>query len=117
MKKVLIIDDDPVLCQTLAEILIDEGHTVESSHEGIQGLAMMSENDYDVIFSDIKLPGMNGIELLKRVRDNPPKARIFIISGAPDTEQRLEEEGLSHIISGILPKPFKIETMLKMVNS
>ena len=86
-KKILIIDDDLVLCQILGEILIDEGHSVDSSYEGEEGLAMMRENGYDIIFSDIKLPGMDGIDILKKMRKEDTKIPIFIITAFSNEER------------------------------
>ena len=67
MAKILIIDDERGIRNTLREILADEGHEVEVAEDGKQGLVMAQNKAYDLIFSDIKMPEMDGIELLENI--------------------------------------------------
>ena len=62
MAKLLIIDDERGIRNTLRKILADEGHTVDVAENGIQGLDMARQTAYDLIYSDIKMPGMDGME-------------------------------------------------------
>ena len=116
-KKFLIIDDDPELSQGLVELFTDEGYSVDTSLNGLDGLNLLKQYEYNIVFLDIRMPGLNGIELLKQLRGFPVKCKIFIISGAPDTELRLESEGIMQMVKGIIKKPFEINSMLEMIRN
>ena len=69
MSKLLIIDDERGIRNTLREILADEGHEVDVAENGKQGLEMAQAKAYDLIFSDIKMPEMDGMEVLKALKN------------------------------------------------
>ena len=117
MKKVLIIDDDAELCEEMSEILKDEGYSVQTALDGDYGEKLIKKNNYDVLLLDFKMPGLNGIDMLKTVKDKKPKPAVFIISGKPFIEKLLEEENLTGIVDGIMGKPFDLEMMLKRIRS
>ena len=64
--KVLIIDDERAIRNSLGEILTDEGYEVDTAEDGAAGLQQVEKEKYDVIFCDIKMPGMDGVEVLDR---------------------------------------------------
>ena len=72
MAKLLVIDDERSIRNTLKEILADEGHDVDVAENGTQGLEMAQKGSYDLIFSDIKMPGMDGMELLSKLKEPTP---------------------------------------------
>ena len=92
MAKLLIIDDERGIRNTLREILADEGHEVEVAENGKQGLTMAQEQTYDLIFSDIKMPELDGLELLAALKntDEPLEAPIVMISGHGDVETAVQ---------------------------
>ncbi|MEE1095616.1 MAG: sigma-54 dependent transcriptional regulator [Paludibacteraceae bacterium] len=101
MAKILIIDDERGIRNTLREILADEGHNVEVAENGINGLQMATKNAYDLIFSDIKMPEMDGIEVLSAIKStgeyanqNTPIASaetpIVMITGHGDVETAVQ---------------------------
>ena len=102
MAKILIIDDERGIRNTLREILADEGHEVEVAENGKQGLVMAQNKAYDLIFSDIKMPEMDGIELLahlkgqsdevQRTKDDsdPIDCPVVMISGHGDVETAVQ---------------------------
>ena len=67
MSKLLIIDDERGIRNTLREILADEGHEVDVAENGKQGLEMARSKAYDLIYCDIKMPEMDGMELLEKI--------------------------------------------------
>lgn len=69
MAKLLVIDDERSIRNTLKEILADEGHEVDTAENGQQGLEMAQKTAYDLIYSDIKMPGMDGLELLVKLKN------------------------------------------------
>ena len=101
MAKLLIIDDERGIRNTLREILADEGHTVEVAENGKQGLEMAQNKAYDLICSDIKMPEMDGMELLKALKQpipttpqgeeiEPIETPVVMISGHGDVETAVQ---------------------------
>ena len=87
MSKLLIIDDERGIRNTLREILTDEGYEVDVAENGRQGLEMAHGKAYDLIFSDIKMPEMDGMELLKAYEGDAP---MVMISGHGDVETAVQ---------------------------
>ncbi len=79
--KLLIIDDEKSIRNTLKEILEFEGHDVSLAADGVEGLAMATSDSYDVIFSDIKMPNMDGMELLDKLNEANVDSSVIMISG------------------------------------
>ena len=102
MSKILIIDDERGIRNTLKEILADEGHEVEVAENGKQGLEMAQAKAYDLIFSDIKMPEMDGMEVLKALKEPTPdpslkggeaesiETPIVMITGHGDVETAVQ---------------------------
>ena len=96
MSKLLIIDDERGIRNTLREILADEGHEVDVAENGKQGLEMAQAKAYDLIFSDIKMPEMDGLELLSAIRSQhseefeSAECPIVMISGHGDIETAVQ---------------------------
>lgn len=102
MAKLLIIDDERSIRNTLREILTDEGHEVEVAENGKQGLEMAQAKTFDLIYSDIKMPEMDGLEVLKALKEPTPdpslkggeaesiETPIVMISGHGDVETAVQ---------------------------
>ncbi len=79
--KILVIDDEKNIRRTLTDILEDEGYTVLVAPSGEEGLQILAREIIDLLLLDVKLPGMDGIEVLKKVRKNFPSLDVIMISG------------------------------------
>lgn len=79
--KVLIIDDERSIRNTLKDILEFEGHEISLAADGKEGLELAAANNFDVIFCDIKMPGMDGVEVLEKMNENGVESSIVMISG------------------------------------
>ena len=92
MAKLLIIDDERGIRNTLREILADEGHEVEVAENGKQGLEMAQAKAYDLIFSDIKMPEMDGLELLSALKQGEEaiETPVVMITGHGDVETAVQ---------------------------
>lgn len=97
MAKLLVIDDERGIRNTLKEILADEGHEVDVAENGAQGLEMAQKTAYDLIFSDIKMPGMDGMEVLAKLKANGEEANgesqdtpVVMITGHGDVETAVQ---------------------------
>jgi len=79
--KILVVDDEKNIRRTLTSILEDEGYKVISTENGEEALEILLNEIIDLVFLDVKLPGMDGIEILKRVRKDYPNLDVIMISG------------------------------------
>lgn len=89
-QKILIIDDERSIRNTLKDILEFEGYRIELAENGKQGLQKATQDSYDLIFSDIKMPEMDGIELLTALMENGCEAAVIMISGHGNIETAVE---------------------------
>jgi DNA-binding NtrC family response regulator len=90
MAKILIIDDERSIRNTLKDILTFESHSVDLAADGKEGLQLASENTYDIIFCDIKMPQMDGIEVLENLHQSYPEVPVVMISGHGNIETAVE---------------------------
>lgn len=88
--KILIIDDERSIRNSLKEILADEGYDVDVAENGVQGCAMVEKEKYSVIFCDIKMPEMDGMEVLDRFAQMGIDAAVVMISGHGDIDTAVE---------------------------
>lgn len=88
--KILVIDDERAIRNSLAEILTDEGYDVEVAEDGVAGLAKAESEKYSVIFCDIKMPNMDGLEFLDAIREKGIDSAIVMISGHGDISTAVE---------------------------
>lgn len=108
--KILIIDDERAIRNSLGEILTDEGYEVDVAENGAQGLSMVDKEKYGVIFCDIKMPGMDGVEVLDKFVEMGIDAAIVMISGHGDISTAVEciKKGAFDYI----PKPLDLNRIL-----
>lgn len=114
-KSILIIDDDVELCEEIAETLQDEGYPVEYISDPDQGQNLINRKAFDIVIIDYKMPGLNGIELLKKIKEKNPQTKVFIATGRPFIDKLLEEQKASHLVSGVVNKPFNTDTLLEKI--
>ena len=103
MLRILLIDDDTVLSEMLAEYLAPEGFNVQMAHDGEQGSQQAAKERYDAIVLDVMLPRMNGFDVLKRIR-NTSKVPVLMLTAKGDDIDRII--GLEMGADDYLPKPF-----------
>lgn len=89
-QKVLVIDDERAIRSTLTEILSFEGYEVDEASDGVEGLKKILSSNYDCVICDIKMPKMDGIEVLEKVMIEKPDIQIIIISGHGNIETAVE---------------------------
>ena len=97
MKKMdlLIVDDEQVLCNILADRLsVLYGITPDSCNSGAQALELVQQKDYDVVVLDIEMPGMDGMEVLKRIKELKPKTQVIMFTGHGSEDRRLLSDTL-----------------------
>jgi EAL domain-containing protein (putative c-di-GMP-specific phosphodiesterase class I) len=97
---VLVVDDDPALLRTVSRMLGRRGYRVASAHNGEDAVALVHQEQFDAILSDIAMPGMDGIELLRRVRQHDLLVPVVMITGDPTVDtavQALEYGALQYL--------------------
>jgi DNA-binding NtrC family response regulator len=114
-KKILLIDDDFQLCEEIAEILRDEGYFVDNASDETQSEALIKNNTYDICLLDYKMPHLTGIDLLKKIKEKNPRCAGLIVSGRPFIQKIIEEQNASHLVSGIIEKPFEMKAILDKI--
>ena len=88
--KILIVDDDRAIRNSFGEILMDEGYEVAKAEDGLGALKAVEEERFDVIFCDIKMPGMDGVEVLEKFMEMNLDAAVVMISGHGDISTAVE---------------------------
>jgi len=116
-KQILIVDDDKELTAEITEILEGEGFDIDVACDGLKGAQMAKAAHYDVIFLDIKMPGINGIELLREIKQYNHTSKVFLVSGNPFLEKLAAQENLTGLIAGLISKPFDIEDLITRLKS
>ncbi len=112
--KIFVVDDEEGIREILEELLTDFGASVDLATNGLEGLEKAKANQYDVIFSDVKMPTMTGEEFLSKLKteDIVPK-KFFFVSGG--MEQDLEDASLKEVFTGFVYKPFKEDSILELL--
>src|ERR1035437_2444935 len=90
MSRILVIDDERSIRNTLKEILEFEKYQVELAEDGIKALELLKSNDFDVILCDIKMPGMDGIEVLQKIEELNHDTPVVMISGHGNIDTAVE---------------------------
>lgn len=107
LKKILVVDDDPVVGKSFDRVLSGKGYAVITASNGDEALKKLRSESYDLVFTDIKMPGMSGLEVAERVKASQPWLPVVIITGygTEANEARAEAAG----VSGFLHKPLSPE--------
>ena len=103
---VLIVDDEPKICQLLEQILTARGCSVRVANDGLQGLAQFKERAADVVITDIRMPKLTGIELLRELKHLDPLLNIVVITAYPSVEGAVE--AMKFGACDFISKPFDI---------
>ena len=112
---ILVIDDDETMCTLFKDTLEEAGHTVTAVNESSKGLELVKDGDYDLVFLDLKMPGMDGAELFRQLRAAKPGLPVTIITGYPDSD--LMMRALTHGPLGIMNKPFNSSDIMTAVKN
>ena len=104
---VLIVDDEPQVRGMLAAFFGDAGYNVVEAEDGLQGLDLAKRLQPRMILLDVAMPGMNGIETLRRLRSEVPSSEVVMISGHADEKEALRSLELG--AKDFIQKPFDLE--------
>lgn len=105
--QVLVIDDDAVVGHSFDRVLSGKGYDVDTALSGEEGLADIDARNYDIVFTDIKMPGIDGIEVAERIRRKCPWTPVVVITGYGTSENEARASVLG--VSGFVRKPLTPE--------
>jgi len=108
--RILAVDDEPVLLDSLRKILVLDGYSVDTVESGPEALTLVQQNDYDFVFTDLKMPGMDGVEVVKAVHHLRPDTDIAVITGYATIESAVET--MQHGATAYVQKPFTMDELI-----
>ena len=107
LRKVLVVDDDPVVGKSFHRVLSNKGYAVVTAADGAEALAKIAAESYDAVYTDIRMPGMDGVELARNIKANRPWMPVVIVSGYATAENEARAKAAG--VSAVLHKPLSPE--------
>ncbi len=117
MARILLVDDDPTTLDLVARALAADSHQVarcQDSHEALQQILAESAA-FDLLLTDVEMPGLDGIELARRVAVAAPHVRILLMSGFTGSTEQIESLGIP--VAGFVSKPLSLDQIRSTVRS
>jgi DNA-binding NtrC family response regulator len=111
---ILIVDDEPVICKSCEKVFRRSGHTVGSATSGREALAMLKAETYDVVFTDLKMMDMGGLEVLQNIKEHYPTTVVVIITGYATIASAVET--MRSGAFDYLPKPFTAGELIAVLD-
>jgi DNA-binding response OmpR family regulator len=112
---VLVVEDERRLAQLIRRVLEEEGHTVDTAHDGDEGLTMALDASHDVIVLDIMLPGRDGISVCRELRQQKVDTPVILLTALDGVDDRVR--GLDAGADDYLPKPFAFQELLARIRA
>jgi len=112
---ILLAEDEKTIAVTLGDDLSDAGHAVQVCHDGVEAWEALQRNVYDVLISDIRMPGRTGVELLHMIKSREPKTKVILITGYGDVESAVD--AMKAGAEDYVRKPFLNEDILKKLET
>jgi DNA-binding response OmpR family regulator len=113
--RILVMEDDLNIARGLATVLGDEEYSVRVAGDGQSAIDAFKEEDFDLLIADIRLPDMNGLDVIKQVRHHSPDTKIIVITGFVSTSVAVD--AMHNGVTDFLPKPFSEQQILKSVKA
>ncbi len=111
--RILIVDDDIGMTETLSDILSDMDYNTDTVNEGYKAIDMIRKNSYDLVLLDIKMPVINGVETYKKIKDTIPSLKVIMMTAY--SVEELVEEAINEGAFGIIYKPINIKNLLAII--
>jgi len=113
-EKVLIVDDDPGIRSTISDLIEELGYASETASDGLDAVGMLDRGPYMCVFTDIMMPNMSGLELIKRIKAREVSLPIIVITGYASLEIAID--AMKYGASDFISKPFKVKQIELMLN-
>jgi CheY-like chemotaxis protein len=118
MKKILVIDDENAIRKSFMLSFEDSEYKVDTAQSGLEGIEKVKSGRYDLIFLDLKMPGMNGVETLQHIREIDKNVIVYIFTAFhKDYFEQLEQAANSGLAFEIVQKPLDRERLLALVQT
>lgn len=114
MARILLAEDDDSMRAFLKRSLVRAGHEVDDVGDGVDALAALIANRYDLLLADIVMPGLDGIELARRAADDDPTLRVVLITGFAAVALRAQDEAPAG--AQVLSKPMHLRDLVNQVD-
>lgn len=110
-RRVLVVDDDAVVGHSINRVLTGEGYQVRETASGVEALEALDHQRYDMVFTDIRMPGMDGLDMAARLRKSHPEMPVVVITGygTEASEKKASDIG----VAGFLRKPLSPGTIIE----
>lgn len=115
MKKILAVDDSVSIRKSISFVLSNEGYEVVEAEDGVDGLAKAKAEKFELVITDINMPNMDGIQLIKELRQIPDYKFAAIIALTTENQQSKMMEGKEAGATGWIVKPFDTEKLVSVV--
>ena len=112
--RVLVVDDEEALRYLLSTELAAEGYEVETAGDGDEAIEAIRQKDYDIVLLDIKMPRVDGFEVLKFIKQNKPEIKVIMLTAYADVKNAIEALKLG--ASDFVSKPYDLEDILTSIN-
>jgi DNA-binding NtrC family response regulator len=112
--RILLIEDEKITRKTLTDFISKEDYQIESAGDGLEALEIFEKNKFDVVVTDLRLPGMNGLDILKTIKEKTPDCTVIIITAYATVETAIEALKLGAY--DYLTKPFNPDRLISMLN-
>lgn len=115
VKKILIVEDDVFCREAMERLLENSGHEIRCFSRGEEALAQLQEEAFDVLITDFRMPGMDGLELIYRARKVDPTMAVILVTGIPpeDLGDRLKKSR----VNGFLSKPLDWQNLIFLLKN
>ena len=114
-RKILIVEDETVVRESVRDWLVEDGYDVEVAENGEEALKKIKEEDFGVIVLDLRLPGIDGLQVFEEAKELKPETKGVIITAYPSKETQEKAKRLG--LLDYLPKPFKAEDLEKIIGA
>ncbi|HZR20620.1 MAG TPA: response regulator [Verrucomicrobiae bacterium] len=114
-KRILVVDDEPLVAQTIRRVLVTEGHTVELADSGELALSLFKEGQFDLVITDFILGGMDGLELAQAIKAASPQKPVILITAF--AERITSSTGKVSNVDFLMRKPFAVAELQKALRS
>jgi DNA-binding response OmpR family regulator len=113
LANILVVDDTEAICKALRDVLTLAGYAVRTAPSGERALQILETAQMDLVITDLKMSGISGIQLLKKIKDKSPNTPVIILTGYGDTDSAIE--AMRAGVADYLKKPFAVNEVLQVV--
>lgn len=115
LREIMVVDDEAGIRALLSDALMEEGYSVTLAENGMDSLQQLSKHRFDLLITDINMPKLNGLELIRMMKKRGRREKVILISGQPVDDNLLNKETMP--VFAQLIKPFRMDHLLETVIS